>query len=409
MSGVIYKFPRSWDWVLGVYCVLAIVGMFAVGWFFPNTETAQAAESKFQSTQANLLDLARGQSGGNEAVSVRGYTKNADAATASDIWPGTTALFVAPTEARVHNIASDNALDVLAAGTFTMADAGTEDEVLVIALKTYTLRDVMSETDGFVLREAAATDTLDNIIAAINLGAGAGTKYATATTANVAPTSAVAGAGDTMTLYAETAIVTTSTVNSGWGAGNAVVGTGAQVVSVRGLVDWDTAETTTSFNMTGITDVVTGEYVWVNEIKVTQPGTGAGPNIGVITITAVTDGTVSSTIAANAGRSRNGFYAIPSIKNMYVAGFRVGLEKASGNATMADVTLLYNGDPENQLTNFNIEDGVGIGIGPELAVVPYPVWLRLDGPGIIKLQALADTNDSALSGGISIVTVPNNL
>jgi len=83
--------------------------------------------------------------------------------------------------------------------------------------KVYTFQTVLTDVDGNVLIGAAATNTLDNLIAAITLGAGAGTTYATSTTLHPTVTAA-AGAGDTMRATAKSAgtagnaITTTTTV-----------------------------------------------------------------------------------------------------------------------------------------------------------------------------------------------------
>ncbi len=60
------------------------------------------------------------------------------------------------------------------------ADAAT----IEIDGKTYTIQTSLTNSDGNVLRGANRTETMANLIAAINLEAGAGTLYAAATTAN---------------------------------------------------------------------------------------------------------------------------------------------------------------------------------------------------------------------------------
>lgn len=77
-----------------------------------------------------------------------------------------------------------------ASTTITLDDAGeaATGETLVIAGKTYTFNATVGDTDGSVHIGAAVTDTVDNLIAAINLdatlgetGSGAGTDYGTNT------------------------------------------------------------------------------------------------------------------------------------------------------------------------------------------------------------------------------------
>lgn len=109
-----------------------------------------------------------------------------------------------------------------AQGTLTLALNVANGETVTIDTKTYTFETVLTDVDGNVLIGATASDSLDNLIAAINLDTGAGTLYATSTTLH--PTvSAAAGAGDTMVANAKTvgtdgnSIATTETLA---GAGN---------------------------------------------------------------------------------------------------------------------------------------------------------------------------------------------
>jgi hypothetical protein len=110
-------------------------------------------------------------------------------------------------------------------GTLTFGGAPVAAETVTIGGKPYTFRAVIdgASVDGDVLNEVAATDALDNLIAAIMLGAGGGVKYAAAMT--LSPTvTAAAGAGDTMVATAKVlgdagAVGTTSTVTLGtWAA-----------------------------------------------------------------------------------------------------------------------------------------------------------------------------------------------
>lgn len=84
-----------------------------------------------------------------------------------------------------------------AVGTLTAAGNFANTETVTIGTKVYTFQTILTNVDGNVLIGASASDSLDNLIAAINLGAGAGATYAAATTLN-ADVTAAAGAGDTM-------------------------------------------------------------------------------------------------------------------------------------------------------------------------------------------------------------------
>lgn len=66
----------------------------------------------------------------------------------------------------------------------TLAANAAAAETVVIGGKTYTLQSALTNVDGNVLIGASAEATIDNLVAAINLGDGAGTAYAAAMTRN---------------------------------------------------------------------------------------------------------------------------------------------------------------------------------------------------------------------------------
>jgi hypothetical protein len=79
-----------------------------------------------------------------------------------------------------------------AIGTLTLAANPADTETVTLGAKTYTFQTVLTNVDGNVLIGATTVDSLQNLIAAITLGAGAGVVYAAATTANAQATAAKA-------------------------------------------------------------------------------------------------------------------------------------------------------------------------------------------------------------------------
>ena len=341
-----------------------------------------------------------GELPGFTAVNQFGQTINADA-TATDVWSGSvdTAVYVAPTQARLHNITSTDALDVLAAGTLTFTLPPADGETTTIASKVYTWEDTLTDVDGNVKTELAAGDCLDNLIAAINLAAGAGSTYAASMTANAAPTSAAAGAGDTMTLYAQTAIATTETVTGGsWGAANAVAGTGAQTVTIKGLTTWSASETSETINLTGITDAATsGTYVIINSLEVATSG-GTTINAGIIKATAATDSSVSAYIPIGDGVAHSAIIGVPSIETLYADQLHFTVLGA-GTTDIVDFSLYVNTEPSTQLTKFKEYFATGF-VGTAMQTVDFNTPLAIAGPCIVKIQALSDTADSHVAARI---------
>lgn len=91
-----------------------------------------------------------------------------------------------------------------AGGILTLAANSGNTETVVLDTKTYTLQDTLTDVDGNVhISHADASGTIDNLIAAITLGAGSGTAYAASMTLHPTVTAA-AGAGDTIEVTAKT-------------------------------------------------------------------------------------------------------------------------------------------------------------------------------------------------------------
>jgi hypothetical protein len=81
--------------------------------------------------------------------------------------------------------------EAVSAYAFLEATGTFSDTETVTVAKTYTLQTTLTNVDGNVLIGANAAATLANLVAAITLGAGAGTTYAAAMTANPSVTAGV--------------------------------------------------------------------------------------------------------------------------------------------------------------------------------------------------------------------------
>ncbi len=110
-------------------------------------------------------------------------------------------------------------------GTFTLTDQPADTETVTVGTRTYTFQNTLTNVDGNVKIGATAAESLANLIAAINSGTGAGTKYATATQPNTEVSAARGASSLQMVVTAKTsgptadAYASTTTVTNGsWGA-----------------------------------------------------------------------------------------------------------------------------------------------------------------------------------------------
>jgi hypothetical protein len=130
-------------------------------------------------------------------------------------------------------------IHVAAFGTLTLTSNASNGDTVTIGTKTYTLQTVLTNVDGNVLIGATASISIDNLIAAITLGGGAGTLYATATTLHPTVT-AEGGTGDTMLATANergtsgNSIATTETgAAMSWGAATLLGGVNPKTIGAN--------------------------------------------------------------------------------------------------------------------------------------------------------------------------------
>jgi hypothetical protein len=140
------------------------------------------------------------------------------------------------TDCRVQSWIGPAATDVAATGILTMVGNAADTEAVTLGTKVYVFQAVLTDVDGHVFVGANASASLDNLIAAIMRGAGAGVKYATSTTLHPTVTS-VAGAGDTMDVTAKDAGGSGNAITSTELLGN---GSFAAVTLAGGLDAWAT-------------------------------------------------------------------------------------------------------------------------------------------------------------------------
>jgi len=190
-------------------------------------------------------------------------------------------------------------------------------------------------------------------------------------------------------------------------AGDTVGGAGALTVKVSGLVDWSTAEVSETVIMnTAAPPQTVNSYVIIHRMEVLTSG-ATSRNLGVISATAVTDGTVTAHIHIGEGQTQMVVYGIPSTQVLYVGRLYGNLLK--GNiAGGCSCALLYNPEPQTQLTNFNTKHTFGISsTGTSALTINYSVPKKFSGPGILKLQATSTANDMDVSGGFDAVLIDN--
>lgn len=166
-----------------------------------------------------------------------------------------------------------------ATGTLTLSGNAVADETVTVGAKTYTWKASVSTTANQVKIGATASDSIDNLIAAINAGAGSGTVYGSATTANAAGTAA-AGAGDTLVFTAgavgtaSNSVATTETMTSGsWSAATLTGGVNVSTFTGGDGKDSEGTDIPTQIAVDAVRIRIISGQAWVNGDTIGTPGT----------------------------------------------------------------------------------------------------------------------------------------
>lgn len=195
-------------------------------------------------------------------------------------------------------------------------------------------------------------------------------------------------------------IVSTSTSDDG-----APVGVGARTIRVYGLTSWSTIETSEEITLNGTTNVATANsYVIIHRMKVLTKG-ATKVNVGKITATAVTDGTVTAQINVGEGQTQMAIYGISSTTTAYMTAYYASTIK-SASAISVSISLLVNPEPDSELINFLIKHTNSLASdGSSYIRHPFAPYFKIAGPAIIKMRANASAANTDVSGGFDMFLV----
>lgn len=185
------------------------------------------------------------------------------------------------------------------------------------------------------------------------------------------------------------------------------VGVGARTLRIYGLTAWDTDEVSEDITLNGTTNVATtNAYVIIHRMKVLTKG-ATNVNVGKITATAVTDGTVTAQINAGDGQTQMAIYGVPSTKTAYMTAYYASAIKSSASLSVK-ITLLVNPTPDTELLNFLTKHTVGIATeGANYVRHNFEPYFAISGPSIIKVQGDSSANDTDVSAGFDLVLSPS--
>ncbi|MDH3291560.1 MAG: hypothetical protein OEO20_11515 [Gemmatimonadota bacterium] len=149
-------------------------------------------------------------------------------------------------------------------------------QTVVLNSKTYTFQTTLTDSDGNVQIGADTAESIANLVAAVNLEAGAGTKYALSTTLH--PTMLATGTATVFTVYAKSlgtggdALTTTETITNATGFTATLAGGADGDITVDGTAI--TADTPLTVDIPG-TEGASPEHVGEPWLKVYVTGLDA--------------------------------------------------------------------------------------------------------------------------------------
>ena len=255
------------------------------------------------------LEIAKGNVANHSAINKFGENPDIDTGSTDTIWDGG-GVYVPPTVARVHNVASS-----LAGDTGLVLSSGTADSALFGSRLNDQSADFVS--DGVQPGDNVLNDS------AISIG------FVSAVTANeltILGGMRDPGSGAQVDENQPGESYRVVTANS----------TGASLVHIQGL-DTNFATLNEFVVLNGVTNVATsGSYL--RQFRIRSFGKSA---VGDITSTAVTDGTVSCQIINGNNQSLMAVYTVPVGKIGYITSAYIGVGKT--NTALITATLRSGG------------------------------------------------------------------
>jgi hypothetical protein len=214
----------------------------------------------------------------------------------------------------------------------------------------------------------------------------------------------VASGGTSLIWVAPTA-ARTHVIDSDNG-GDTSAGAGARTVRIYGLTSWNSAEVSEDITLNDASPPSTeNSYVIIHRMKVLTKG-ATNVNIGNITATAAApDSTVTARILAGQGQTQMAIYGVPSTQDAYITNVYANANKAQASGSV-DISLDVNPEPQTELTNFLVKHTFGLQTtGSSAYDVHFHLPKKIEGPAIIKIQAVAGANDMDVSAGFDLILV----
>ncbi len=189
-------------------------------------------------------------------------------------------------------------------------------------------------------------------------------------------------------------------------ASDAAAGTGLRTIRITGLTSFSLAEASELLTMNGVANVPTvNAYVIIYRMDGVTFGAG-GTNAGIITATAQTDATVTAAIQVSQGQTQMAIFAVPSTQRLMLIWEQVSVLASSPSGAVADLSLMVMENSDQSDAGFITRNIYRVDSVDDYSQEFNPPVSYL-GPLIIKMQALATSNNTVISGSFCAFLVDN--
>jgi hypothetical protein len=317
--------------------------------------------------------VAEGRVTGYTHINKFGLNTDIDTGTVPEtLWDGG-GLYVEPTQARLHDVASTSTEDagsVLSSGTAT----GGSKTSLIDTSATFS-------SDGVAAGDVIINDTTKEHAVVVTV-----TSETVLTVDYTIHNGVLASPGDSYRVVNAT-------------------GTGSSVVHLYGL-DGDGYEVEEFVVMNGTTSVATStSFLKMHRMHSDGAASDTG-NVGTITATAQTDATVSAQINPNNGTTLMCVYCVPRGKEGYLTQWSVSLSRTSGTSdTTAQMELIVHPDGIHNKMGARIQDVVTLGSGgtSSMSRVFEPHLHLTQGTEVYIECTYASASNLLISGNFDII------
>lgn len=184
-------------------------------------------------------------------------------------------------------------------------------------------------------------------------------------------------------------------------ANDTAAGTGARTLTVNGL-NGSYVDTTETITLNGVANVATANSYVIIHRMIVQTAGSVESNVGTITATAVTDGTISAAIVIGKNQTQVAIYQIPAGYTGYLSQYYGGFQGGAGAACFIELFGKAFGGV------YALKGTLTLRVdGSSFDVRSYKSPLKFTEKSIIKLTATSDAVNSNVVGAFDLILVAN--